>query len=190
MPSINDVYNELVNANNTLQEIHNDTVAATTATNNVRNAVDQGLAHVVNTLNAGFVNLAQGMGALITIQEYANQALAHHSAQFDTMICDLQQISQHTCALVTEAHIQTRLQTQMSASVGMLAEFAKTEHPDAALEFDRLKALRDQIERCCPPREEPPACTFQACDAPRPIGEPPRPKYDPYKAPDQPQPPR
>src|SRR5438876_5213172 len=101
MPTISDVFNELVQANTRLQQ-------------------------VINVLDSGFVNLSQGFANLITLQNYANQALAHQADQNDTIICVLEQISRNTCNLLNEAHTQTGLQVGIRENTGTLLELFKS----------------------------------------------------------------
>jgi hypothetical protein len=82
MPSVNDVYNQLLAVNDNLTNLTN-------AVNNVTTAVNQ----VNNTLNTGF-------GELVTLGNYTNQALYQHDQQNVTIICALEHISKNTCALL------------------------------------------------------------------------------------------
>src|SRR5205807_8624663 len=115
-----------------------------------------------------------GLAQLITIGNYTNQALAQNAAQNDTMICILEHISRNTCELLNESHTQTGLKTTIRNSTTALAEPYAATHAEAALTLQREEALRKQIEECSPPQVAPPPCAYQACPAPRPLGEPPR----------------
>jgi hypothetical protein len=156
MPSVNDVYNQLLAVNTNLTNLTN-------AVNNVTTAVNQ----VNNTLNTGF-------GELVTLGNYTNQALYQNDQQNVTMICALEHISKNTCALLNESVIQTTLQTAMASDIGGLKGMIATAHPGAALEIERLAALKAQIEVCCPPKKPPPPCDYAPCPAPKPIGPPPQ----------------
>ena len=138
MPSVDDVYNQLVTANTNLQTLHND----------------------VQTVNS---TLLTGFGDLVTIGNYTNQALAHISQQDDTIICILEKISNNTCAILNEAHAQTELQTTIAAGVSSLVDMYETVNPGAALERERLAKLQAEIEACCPPPQEPPPCSYTPC---------------------------
>src|SRR5689334_22716059 len=120
MPSINDVFTELQQANTRLQQLHNDLTALTNSTN-VNN----------NSINAGFVNLSQGLQALITLASYTNTVLAHNAQQNDTMICSLEQIAERVCLLLNEAHMQTALQSRIADNTAVVKELLKTVHADA-----------------------------------------------------------
>ena len=163
MPSVNDVYNQLLQANSNLTSLIN-------AVNNVQTAVDAvqtAVTQVNSTLNNGF-------GELVTIGNYTNQALYQNDQQNDTIICILEHISKNTCALLNQAAIQTALQTAMAGDIAGLEQMFATVNPGAALEIERLAALKAQIEQCCPPKKAPPPCDYAPCPAPRPIGQPPQ----------------
>ena len=163
MPSVNDVYNQLLQVNTNLSSLINAVNNVTSAVNNVTAAVNQ----VNGTLNNGF-------GELVTIGNYTNQALYQNDQQNATMICELEHISKNTCALLNESAVQTALQTAMAADIDGLEQMFATANPGAALELERLAALKAQVEQCCPPRKPPPPCDYAPCPAPAQIGPPPQ----------------
>lgn len=163
MPSVDDVFNKLVEANTKLQQIHDDLGDLKDSTDAVKAAVD--------TVDG---TLQQGFGELINQGAYTNQALAHNAKQNDTIICILEKISLNTCQLVNEAHTQTGLQTSIEGSAKLLGELYESTHADAALDRGRREALRRQIEECCPPEAPEPVCVYEPCRAPRPLGGPPK----------------
>ena len=142
MPSVNDVYNQLLQANTSLTSLIN----------------------AVNNLTS----------AMVTIGNYTNQALYQNDQQNTTIICELEHISKNTCALLNEAAIQTALQTTMAADLDGLEGMFATANPGAALEAERLAALKAQVEQCCPPKKPAPPCDYKPCPAPAPIGPPPQ----------------
>jgi hypothetical protein len=141
MPSVNDVYNQILLVNTNLTSLIN-------AVNNVTSA-------------------------LVTIGNYTNQALYQNDQQNGTIICALQQISKNTCALLNESAVQTALQTAMAADIEGLEMMSATANPGAALELERLAALKAQVEKCCPPPKPTPPCDYAPCPEPKPIGPPP-----------------
>jgi len=170
MASAQDVLNAVNGANGRLDEVNNRLAGVHTrldGTNARLDDVKTKLDLINTTLNWGFAQL-------ITIGNYTNQALAQNAAQNDTMICILEHISRNTCELLNESHTQTGLQTTIRNSTTTLAELYAATHAEAALTRQREEALRKQIEECCPPQVAPPPCAYQACPAPRPLGEPPR----------------
>src|SRR5216684_5321688 len=163
MPSISDVYNQLQDANGKLDTLNSDLLVVANRLTTIDKDLNSGFTDTVNTLNAGFSTLTDGVDAVITLQEFANQVLLYHSKQYDTMICILEKISRNTCNLVTEAHIQTGLQTSIEKNVHIQTELLKSANPAVTLELERLESLRKQIEKCCPPKPEAPACSYEPC---------------------------
>src|SRR5579863_1702582 len=119
MATAGDIYNEIKGAHDELKGVNarlDDVKAKLDAVegklDNIEsavNAVQAEIANVNNTLQSGFAQL-------ITLGQYTNLALAQNDKQNDTMICLLQQISQNTCQILNEAHMQTGLQTSMQKS--------------------------------------------------------------------------
>jgi hypothetical protein len=170
MPSVNDVYNQLLQANSNLTSLIN-------AVNNVQTAVDA----VQTTVTQVNSTLSTGLGELVTIGNYTNQALYQNDQQNDTIICILEHISKNTCALLNQAAIQTALQTAMASDIAGLEQMFASVNPGAALDIERLAALKAQIEQCCPPKKAVPPCDYAPCPAPRPIGQPPQVGGDPTR---------
>jgi hypothetical protein len=162
MPSADDLFNQLVAANNRLEAIKGNLLDVEAATDAVKFAVNQ----VNSTLTTGF-------GQLVTQGDYTNKALSQNAKQNDTIICILEHISKNTCELLNQSVIQTRLQTSMDKGATALADMYASVHADAALERERLQALKDQIEKCCPPPRPEVPCHYTECPAPPPLGDPP-----------------
>lgn len=182
MPSISDVYKEIQQVNGRLDTLHADMKQLSTQLQALHTTTATGFGNTVSTLNAGFTAMTQGMQAVIALQTFANDVLQHQARQQDTMICILEHISGNTCRLVTEADQQTRLQQSIEKGVAVQTELLRSAHAETALELDRLAALRLQVEECCPPRPEPPACSYRPCEKSRFDGQPPRvhpPSYEP-----------
>ena len=113
------------------------------------------LTAAVNQVNA---TLTTGFGELVTLAQYTDLALSQNAKQNDTIICILEHISKNTCELLNQSVVQTRLQTEMEEDVDKLEAVYATTHADAALERERLRALKQQIEKCCPPPKPEPPC--------------------------------
>jgi hypothetical protein len=163
MPSADDLFNQLVAANNRLEDIKGDLV-------DVKGAVN-GVTAAVNVVNATLLN---GFNQLVTLGQYTNQALYQNDQQNDTIICILEHISKNTCALLNEATLQTAAQLSMEGDIDTLESMFATANAGAALEAKRLHALKEQIEKCCPPEKPAPPCNYEPCPAPKPIGPPPQ----------------
>jgi hypothetical protein len=156
MPSTDDFFNQLKDANDRLETIKGRLLDITAA---------------VNQVNA---TLTTGFGELVTLGQYTNLALFQNANQNDTIICILEHISKNTCELLNQSVIQTKLQTEMQEDLDSVEAMYETVHADAALERERLQALKQQIEKCCPPPKPEAPCTYAPCPAPKPLDEPPK----------------
>jgi hypothetical protein len=149
MPSINDVFNELQQVNTELTTLHSD---------------------MVNTNNI----LSQNLQSILQQNYYSNLAAVHLSEQNSAIICLLEKISQWTCAILNEEHVQTGLQTSIMESDAELLELYKLDHGRAAAELEKFEKLRKEILECCPPKNDPPKCSdHHPCKTPKELPEPP-----------------
>jgi len=120
MPSVDDVYNQLTDANTRLEQIKSELLDLKTSEDAVKTAVQQ----VNTTLTAGF-------GDLVTLGIYTNAALFQNAKQNDTIICLLEHISKHTCGIWNESHLQTGLQTSIDEHTTTLTELYEVTHGEA-----------------------------------------------------------
>lgn len=165
MPSISDVFNQLVEANGTLTELHADVQAGTTATEQVKTSVDQ-----VNTTDQnGFTTLDNDLNELRAGQQTTNLLLEHISQQEDTIICILDKIAHMTADIANQEHAQTRLLDDIDDDVDQLVVIEQTANPGAALEYRRSEKLWDRLDECCPPKKRPPDVVYEPCPRPKPI---------------------
>jgi hypothetical protein len=164
-PTVGDVFNQLVLVNGKLDQIDTNTFGQANAVNNLDGDVNKGFKATVDMLE---------IIALIDIE--AVKLLFHLTQQTDTMICALEHISKNTCQILTQATIQTQLQTRLRDDADALRGIAESVYPGAVLEQRRLAELRAEIERCCPPEMPGPACTYEPCFQPKPAGMPDLPK--------------
>ncbi|MBW4484501.1 MAG: hypothetical protein KME14_18355 [Tildeniella torsiva UHER 1998/13D] len=160
-PTVGDVFNQLVFVNGKLDQIDTNTF---------------GLANAVSTLdsnvNLGFQNTADMLKILAQLDIEAIKLLFHLTQQNETIICALEKISNNTCETLAQVTTQTQLQKQMLDSTNVLRDIAESAYPSAALERKRLAELHAEVERCCPPEQPKPACSYQPCPKPRPIEKP------------------
>lgn len=169
MATLNDFFNELQQVNGNLQQLHNDAVAETAATNAVRTSVDQ----TNVTLAAGLAAMSQGLQALADLQVETNRFLAHKVRQEATIICILEKVSRNTCELLNEASSQTGIQSVIRDATDELRQLSESANPSAAVEFSRLKKIQTELAVCCPSETPPPACTYEPCPSPdRPPRDP------------------
>lgn len=164
-PTVGDVFNQLVLVNGKLDNIDTNTFGQANAINNLDGDVNKGFKATVDMLKI----IAQ-------IDTEAVKLLFHLTQQTDTMICALEHISENTCEILTQAAIQTQLQTRLRDDADALRDIAESAYPGAALERQRLAALRAEIEHCCPPEKPQPVCNYKPCFQPKPVGMPELPK--------------
>lgn len=146
MATLDDAFNQLVEANSHLTDLHNDVQA-------VRAAVE-----------AGFDDLGQRV-------DFTNALLGFEIKQNTTIICNLEKISEQTCELVNQATLQTAAQEVIKENTSALKQLYELSNPEAAVEQARLEELRHQIEECCPPPRPEPPCRYEPCKDP---GRPPK----------------
>lgn len=175
MASINDVNNSVNKVNTTLHKEIDATNAVQTSVDNLKASVDNVSTRIDNLdgdLVAGFSATVQRLKDLEIIGIGEVDLLFHLTQQADTMICALNQISQNTCGILTQVTIQTDIQKRLLKETEAIRFIDESANPAAALESQRLKKLKDQIEKCCPSQPTPPACTYQPCPSPKQIGRP------------------
>jgi hypothetical protein len=156
MATIDDCYNQLVEANGELSEIDN-------GVQSVNSSVQTVAADVEATTTA----VQTGFGQLYTIANYTNQLLRYQIEQNVTIICYLEKIARQTCGLVNEGVLQTAAQLAMRRDLDDLRQLYELANPAAAVEQHRLEKLKAQVENCCPPKVPKPPCTFEPCPMPR-----------------------
>ncbi len=117
--------------------------------------------------------VSAGLNQLVTLATYDAQALYQNALQNSTIICILEKISKQTCELLNQACLQTALQTQIQKNTAAIADIVAAAHPEAALVLERERALRTELEKCCPPAQPKPCCQYVPCPAPKQIDPPP-----------------
>jgi hypothetical protein len=95
MPSADDLFNQVVAANNRLEAIKGELLDIKAATDAVKIAVNQ----VNGTLTSGF-------DQLVMLGQYNNAALSQNAKQNDTIICILEHISENTCELLNRSVVR------------------------------------------------------------------------------------
>jgi hypothetical protein len=159
--TVGDVYDKLTEASDRIKTLHDDMTAANDF---LKQLVDLGH-KTVDTLDQGFA-------VLEARADITNAALTNLSAQTATVICNLVQVSRHTCDSLNELHWQTDLDRQgLHAMLGELAVLEGA-YPAAALEYQRMEANRQALEACCPPEAPTPICREEPCDDPGPYRPP------------------
>jgi hypothetical protein len=160
-PTVADVFDQLVLANGKLDQLSVSTSGQANAISQLDSDVTRGFNDTVNALNR-----------IAAIETAAVKMLFHLTQQADTMICALEHISRNTCEMLNQVTIQTQLQTRIRDDADVLRDIEESSHPEGALLQQRLAALHEQIERCCPPEKPEPACTYEPCPRPHQVGMP------------------
>jgi hypothetical protein len=160
-PTVADVFDQLKIANDKLDQINVSTIGQA-----------NGLSQLDGDVNTGFKATVDALHAIAQIDTEVVKLLFHLTQQADTMICALEHISKNTCEMLTQSVMQTRIQDRIREDADALRDIEESAHPEAALLRQRLAALRAEVERCCPPEEPKPACTYEPCPQPRPVGMP------------------
>jgi hypothetical protein len=127
----------------------------------------------IDGINGRLDQISIALNTLLTFTAYTNLALFHNAQQNDTIICILEKIARSVCDLVNQAHLQTALQTTIQKDTTQLADLVAATHAEAALTLEREQALRQEIERCCPPKQPAPPCRDEPCGRPCPLPPPP-----------------
>jgi hypothetical protein len=162
MASAQDILDSINGANTRLDNVNNKLDTANKTLNDIKAgvlAVDADVQKMQTLLQWGF-------SQLITLGQYTNQALFQNDKQNETMICILEHISQNTCAILNEAHLQTGLQKSLDKNTDTLADLYAATHAEAEMARKREDELRRKIEECCPPKLPPPPCDYKLCPAP------------------------
>lgn len=173
MPSIQDVADQtnakldtvITNTGNTATNTASTKTAVDqvkTAVNQVKTAVDQ-VNSSVNALDShvqsGFVNLSQGLFALLQVQKAALALADHNRKQNDTIICLLENSNELLCGITRKLTRQLELSDAIRVDVERIEAIEERVHPGEAADFDRSLEMIDKIERCCPPeRPKPEQC--------------------------------
>lgn len=154
MATLNDAYNQLVEANAQLTSLRSEV-------QEVNSSVQAGTA----ATESGFAQLANLVG-------FTNQLLGYEIEQNQTIICNLEKIAKQTCELVNQAVLQTAAQEAMRGDLADLRQLYELSNPTAAVEQHRLENLNRKIEACCPPPVAPPPCHYERCKSPGPPPDP------------------
>jgi hypothetical protein len=162
-PTVTDVFNQLVLVNGKLDQVEVNTSL---------------MANVNTSINSGFSATVSRLNVLALIEVEAVKLLFHNAEQNDAIICILEKISKNTCDILTQVTVQTELQTRMADDLSALRFLTASAQPTAALELQRQAELQAAIDRCCPPPERDPACTYNPCDHPDRAKEPRLPQID------------
>ncbi len=161
MPSIDDVFDQLKQANTNLANVHSDLGVVHDDLTKLRATAED-----IKTTEEQIAALTTQLVALV---QTTNTLVRYEIAQNQTLICIGEHVSRNTCGIWSEARTQTELQRQTLDRVDALAEMYETANPAAALELTRSRAARARLAECCEEKPTPPACTYEPCPAPPPL---------------------
>jgi len=181
MPSIQDVADQI---NAKLDNITTNTANTAANTNSIKTGVaatntkltgiDQKLALLDVHLQAGFANLSQGIFTLTELEKVSIALAEQNRKQNDTIICLLENSNELLCGITRKLTRQLELSEATRTAVERSAAIDERVHAEEAADYDRLNALQDKIEVCCPPPKRPSEPCPEACAKPDYV--PPRPK--------------
>jgi hypothetical protein len=156
-PTVTDVFNQLVLVNGKLSQVEVNTSL---------------MANLNMSINAGFSASVGRLDTLTAVEIESAKLLFHLTAQNETIICMLDQISRNTCSMLNEMATQTELQKRMAQELEIVSYVVQAGNPAAMLDHARHKKLEEKIERCCPPPTRDPACKYTPCAKPETVKEP------------------
>jgi hypothetical protein len=168
MPSIQDVADQI---NAKLDSINNNTATTVTVLNNVRGDIAQTNARLDtldNHLQAGIVQLANGLFAIFELLKVTNSILNHHTDQHNTIICELKNSNDLLCGITRKLTKQVTLTEELVESLDRVEGITERVHPGAAGDYDRNVELHERVSDCCPPPEPKPEPCPETCRLPEP----------------------
>ncbi|MBE1492694.1 hypothetical protein [Plantactinospora soyae] len=166
MPSLQDVADQI---NAKLDEINVNTAATANACGAIRTelvTLNGRVSTLDGHLQAGFANLAGGLFAIWEVQKAALVQAQHHSEQHDAIICLLENTNDLLCGITRKMTTQIRLSQTVARIAERVEGIAERVEPAAAGDFDRLRDVRNDLARCCPPDPEEPEACPEACPVP------------------------
>jgi hypothetical protein len=93
----------------------------------------------------------------------AHLAEIHEGGDLDA--CLLEKIAHISCMTVNEVHRQAKELKAVRKALDSLLEIYRAVHPEQALQVENLARLRAEMEKCCPPEDEPEEiCCGKPCE--------------------------
>ena len=108
MPSIQDVADQI---NARLDQINTNTAENVNVSKDIRSRIDTTnnlLSQTINVLTTGFVNIGQGLFAVLEVQKSVLNLLDHNRKQNDTIICELTHSNDLLCKIMDKLVQQVR----------------------------------------------------------------------------------
>lgn len=161
MPSIQDIADQI---DASLNQLNANTAGIKTDTTEIRTELSQ----VDDHLQSGISTLAGGLFAILEQERRANSIALHQVAQNDTIICWLGNIAELLCGMTRKLTREIELQDRLATSLDRVEGIVELVSAREAMEYDKEQRLREEIEACCPPEQQPPEPCPEPCRSPRP----------------------
>lgn len=163
MPTIQDIADQAAGKLDALIQNTSDTVSNTAATNSSVQTLDSHVQLLDSHVQTGFSNLSQGLFSLIELEKVSIALQDHNRKQNDTIICLLENSNELLCGITRKLTRQLELSEGILAASRRIEGIAERTHALEAADYDRLAALNDKIEECCPPEQPPLEPCPEAC---------------------------
>lgn len=155
MPSIQDAADQINAKLDTISTNTANTASNTDAIKTEVNTTNTKLTQLDAHLQAGFINISQGIFALTELERVAVALADQNRKQNDTIICLLEHSNELLCGITRKLTRQLELSEGILCSTRRIEGIEERVHPGEAADFDRLGALNGKIEACCPPERPP-----------------------------------
>lgn len=114
-------------------------------------------------LDAGVLNLAQGLFAIWEVEKQSAALLVDNVVQNETIICWLKTQADLQCRILRRLDTLLEVETATRNSLTKLEKILELVHARETLEVDRLAAAEAQILKCCPPKQPEPEPCYEPC---------------------------
>lgn len=158
MPSTEQIINDIKAI---LNEIEGNTGATVQQVAHVRQNTEQ----IIETEEAGFANLSQGLATIIDRENAVVRLLEINDEQNRAVLCWLEKIADMECRQLRELEQQRRLQESMEHTASNLRQILHLLHGREALEVGKTEELTERLDDCCTDEIEEPGPCFEACEA-------------------------
>lgn len=164
--SIGDIANE---AKAILEDIRTNTLGTRNNTTQLiteMHDLEGRVSQLDETAQAGFTNVAQGVGVLIALGAQANTLAELNDQQNATMICWLDTIAHVLCDIKHDLDTELSVQRAMRERLDHMDAVLALVHARESVEVAARDHLQAEIEACCPPEQPQPQPCFEGCAAP------------------------
>ncbi len=166
MTSIQEVADQI---NAKLDNINTNTSQSVTIENQIKGelaTISNQVSVLDGHLQSGLANLAEGLFAIWEVDKAQLVELRTHTEQNDTIICLLTNTNELLCGITRKLSSQLELSRSIDTSLNRVEGIAERTEADAAGDYDRLQALTERVEHCCPDEQTPPEPCPEGCKVP------------------------